>query len=270
MSFQQFLLENKIIAFKFSNHLFDLGSITKKAANSTALLSSTELPPTVKQQNSFAIAVVDNFYLNIGSLHGENSIHMLNRIIIQTSNNEELISDVNECLKNLCNDVVSVIDNVHHALTTLLDNIQDTTTSTDKSNRIMNYEPYKDNPYDQILLAYSLVKHAFYQNNIFTKLINHQIHMHLQLLAGFVASFLKNTNRPLSKITFLPPINQDPSSLSTSELCIKSAKEALVDFGFQQEAVVVADEKIYSQCVKVNVSFVLINKQGNYTMLFSI
>ena len=184
-------------------------------------------------------------------MHGENSIHILNRIIVQTPNYEELVSDVNQCLTHLCCQVAAAVENVP-LNTALCDHVQNATTSTDKLNAVTNYKPFKDNSYKQILLAYSLMKYVFDQNNGLTKTINSQIKINLPLLSGFLASFLEIVNRPLSKITFLPPLNQDPSSFSTSKICIESMKKALVDSGFQQEVVIVADEKIYSQCIKVN------------------
>ena len=48
--------------------------------------------------------------MNIGTLHDENSIHILNRIIIQTPMNDELKFDVKECLNDLCCSVVHAVD----------------------------------------------------------------------------------------------------------------------------------------------------------------
>ncbi|CAF3913624.1 unnamed protein product [Rotaria sp. Silwood1] len=257
------LLGNEIFHHVRSSHLLNIMNrfghtcsyetmvrLQKKAADAIASLSPTALPPSVKQEHSFAIAIVDNFDLNIGTLHGENSIHILNRIIIQTPNPEELLCDVNQCLVDLCSRVAAAIENTDHDATHS-DHVQDTTRSTAQIINKMEYKPYKDNSYDAILLSYSLMKYAFDQSNDLTKIIDSHMQINLPLLSGFLASFIENMQRPLSKITFLPPINQDPSSLSASKLCMASIKTALIDSGFQKEVVIVADEKIYSQCIKV-------------------
>ncbi len=46
--------------------------------------------------------------------------------------------------------------------------------------------------------------------------------------------------------------NQDLSSVTTSQLYLQSINIYLIDSGFQKEAIVVVDEKIYSNCMKVN------------------
>ena len=52
-------------------------------------------------------------------------------------------------------------------------------------------------------------------------------------------------------VTFLTPINEDPSAESTAETCLWTTKELCLDTEFQEEAVLVVDEKIYRSCVKV-------------------
>ena len=99
------------------------------------------------------------------------------------------------------------------------------------------------------------MKLFFNTNNFFEKLIDDKNKVFLPLLSGFFATYLPNLRRPLSKITFLPPINQDPTSLTTSQICLRSAKTSLIDSRFQKEAVIVVDEKIYSNCMKVCSSY---------------
>ena len=84
-----------------------------------------------------------------------------------------------------------------------------------------------------------------------------RIHFSVPLLSGFFATYLPSQQRPLHTVAFLTPINDDPSAESTAEACLRSTKELLVDTGYQQEAVVVVDEKIYRSCVKVSWSFLL-------------
>jgi hypothetical protein len=191
--------------------------------------------------------------MNIGTLHGENSIHILNRIIIQTLVNDELKFDVRECLNDLCASIASTLDdpNVNLLLNSNTTNSTTITTSS-TTNKNQPYVPYQDNSYRHILLAYGLMKHVYDTNNIFEKIVDNQVQTNIPLLAGFFATYIQNVHRPLSKITFLPPINQNPSSLTTSQLCLQSTKTSLIDSGYQKEAVVVVDEKIYSNCIKVN------------------
>jgi hypothetical protein len=56
-------------------------------------------------------------------------------------------------------------------------------------------------------------------------------------------------------VSFLTPINDDPSSESTAEACLLSTVETLLSSEHQHEAVVVVDEKIYRSCVKVSENY---------------
>ena len=114
--------------------------LQKKVANAVSSLSSTELPPAVGEEKSFAVAVIDNFDLNIGTLHGENSIHILNRIIIQTPNREQIITDVTQCLDDLCNLAAADVQDIH-LNNILIDRIQNTATETDKMLVIVTFQP---------------------------------------------------------------------------------------------------------------------------------
>jgi hypothetical protein len=194
--------------------------------------------------------------MNVGTLHGENSIHMLNRIIIQTPINNELQFDVHKCLNGLCDSVVSALDdpNFNLLLTSNITNSTTTTTSSTTNNNQL-YVPYEDQSYRDMLLAYALMKHAYDTNGILEKVVDSQAQINLPLLAGFFATYAQNMHRSLSKITFLPPINQNPSSLTTSQLCLQATKSSLIDSDYQNEAVLVVDEKIYSYCIKVNLFY---------------
>ena len=48
--------------------------------------------------HNFIVKVADNFDINPDRLHGENSIHLLNQIIVSTPENDELPVVVSECL----------------------------------------------------------------------------------------------------------------------------------------------------------------------------
>ena len=78
-----------------------------------------------------------------------------------------------------------------------------------------------------------------------------RVRFSLPLLSGFFATYLPSHPRPLHTVAFLTPINEDPSAESTAETCLRATKELCLDTRYQEEAVVVVDEKIYRSCVKV-------------------
>ena len=184
-------------------------------------MSSTELPPTIKEEKTFALTVVDNFDLNIGTFHGDNSIHILNRKIIQTPNYKQIIIDVIQYLEDTCNLVAADVQSIH-LNAAFIDRMQSAARATDKMIGEATYQPFTDNAYNDILLVYSLMKRAFAQSDVFTKIINNRTTTHIPLLSSLLAIFIKVTPHILSKITFLLPINQDSSTLSTSKLCIEA------------------------------------------------
>jgi hypothetical protein len=226
--------------------------LNKNVANEVSTLSTADLPASVKQDYSFSIIVADNFDMNVGTLHGENSIHILNRIIVQTPLNDELQFDINDCLNHICSTVESIIDKSNFDLR-LNGNITNSVPNTpsfitDKNEPDVRFE---DNSYREILFVYTLMKNIFDTNNTFRKIIDSKIQRNIPLLSGFFATYIPHVYRPLSKITFLPPLNQDPSSLATSQLCLQSTSASLIQSGIQKEAIVVVDEKIYKNCIKV-------------------
>ncbi len=222
-------------------------------ADEVSKLSASDLPLTVQQQHDFAITVADNFDMNIGTLRGENSIHILNRIIIQTPVNDELNLDLRECLNDLCASVVAALEDSNLVLLVNSNTTNSTITPTSNTPSSPSfYVHFENNSYRDMLSAYALMKRVFDTNNIFEKFIDNQIEINVPLLSGFFSIYLPNVHRPLSKITFLPPINENPSYLSTSESCLRLTKASLIDSGFEREAVVVVDEKIYSNCMKVH------------------
>ncbi|CAF4132064.1 unnamed protein product [Adineta steineri] len=51
----------------------------------------------------FAVKVVDSFYMNKENLHGQNSIHILNQVIIKTPENDEILQVSNATLNDIIN-----------------------------------------------------------------------------------------------------------------------------------------------------------------------
>ena len=111
------------------------------------------------------------------------------------------------------------------------------TTAVNVSYPLFTHESFKD-----ILFGYGLAKLSA---NIFGD-------RPLPLLSGFFATYLPSKQRPLHTVSFLTPINDDPSSESAAKACLSSTKEMLLDSNYQCEAILVVDEKIYRSCVKVN------------------
>ncbi|CAF0968968.1 unnamed protein product [Didymodactylos carnosus] len=141
--------------------------------------------------------------MNIGSFHGENSIHILNRIIIQTPANDEVSFNVNQCVTDLCQRIVaerSVNSIFDPTILPVIPSDLTTTTATSTATSTLN----------------------------------------LPLLSGFCTVYLPHIDRPLAKITFMPPINEDPNALSTSQSCLQAIKASFIDSNYQEEAVVVA------------------------------
>ncbi|CAF1392249.1 unnamed protein product, partial [Didymodactylos carnosus] len=206
--------------------------------------SSSQLPPSAQRQQNFIVVVVDNFDQNKESLHGENSIHIANRIMVQTSENNELLSDVGDCINQLCTDVLMLNTN-----NTII-SIPTAPPSTATFRYSQSYQPYVDQSYTSVLLAYGITKLAYDNKNNLNKLIDLSEQYCLPLLSGYCARYLQHTKRPIHSVSFCTPINNDPSSLETAEMCLTSTKLSLLDSKFQKEVVLVADEKIYRMCIK--------------------
>lgn len=199
--------------------------------------------------------------MNVGTLHGENSIHILNRILIQSSVDDELRFQVNECLQNICSKVAMEFDRPN---ADLMINIGESNSSSDLIPSLPTTMAeksifYTDQSFDPILLGYGIMKRVCDDNRRFENFIHLPIRRNLPLLSGFFASFLPNERRPLSTITYLSPLNQNPSSFETSQDCLKATKESLISTGYQNEAIVVVDEKIYRNCAKVSNPIALVS-----------
>ncbi|CAF1137322.1 unnamed protein product [Didymodactylos carnosus] len=218
----------------------------QEAADIVANSPSSSLPSNTQQQQQFIVKVADNFDLNKDSLHGENSIHILNQILVQTSENDELFIDVSKCLNQLCDNIVN-LDSRNSTTSFLIPSTKTTTSSARK--QYAPYEPFVDDSYKTILLAYGVSKLACDHSSNLTTVFSGPKHV-LPLLAGFCATYLQHVQRPLHTVSFCIPINADPTSLPTAELCLRTTKSSILDSNYQQEAVVVVDEKIYRNCIK--------------------
>lgn len=69
-----------------------------------------------------------------------------------------------------------------------------------------------------------------------------------------MALHLPYINRSRHKVTFMPPINEDPNKLETAEACMIEMKKMLIDNGLQNDAILVVDERIFRLCVQVCIS----------------
>ncbi|CAF0764722.1 unnamed protein product [Didymodactylos carnosus] len=161
--------------FKSSKKWLKISSqtITRLHKQSAAQVSSSScLPKTVQHHLGFGIKVADNFDLNKETIHGKNSIHIMNQIIIQTAENDEVVCSVRECLDELSNTAsdrleLSVISDA--SMTTsgaLINSAMATTTNSLIMNNYLSYEPFVDESFKLVLVAYGLMKYVFNNNNL--------------------------------------------------------------------------------------------------------
>jgi hypothetical protein len=104
------------------------------------------------------------------------------------------------------------------------------------------------------LLAYGLTKYTNDNTRSSSHFLSPLLTVRVPLMSGFFATYLPSEPRPLHSVSFLTPINEDPSSESTAEKCLEDTKELFVDSNYQKEGILVVDEKIYRSCLKVNFS----------------
>ncbi|CAF2191690.1 unnamed protein product [Rotaria magnacalcarata] len=187
--------------------------------------------------NGFLIKVIDNFDMNKETLHGENSLHMLNQIIVQTIENDESYITANEVI----NDIIDCIS-----------------TSTPPSlvveaikppKQLFKYKSCFDLSLKFSLLGYSLVKcfDLFDTNGniVLSKPI------HFPILSGFFATYLNNRIRPIHTGRYCCPIKENPNDVTTIEASLRETKTNILELNRQQTAVVVVDEKLFHICTKV-------------------
>ncbi|CAF1012305.1 unnamed protein product [Didymodactylos carnosus] len=114
--------------------------------------------------------------------------------------------------------------------------------------------PFKNHIFDIPLFAYALLKYYCSSRN-----------REMPLLTGFFATHLKATPRPPHIISFCPPINEDPSSRACAKICLEMTKCSILDNQIQKETVNIADEKIYSNCIKIKDNY---NGKDPFSNLF--
>ncbi|CAF0950439.1 unnamed protein product, partial [Didymodactylos carnosus] len=220
-----------------------------------------QLPKTV-HPNCFGVKVADNFDLNKETVHGENSIHIMNQIIIQNPENIDIsLEDTNQQIIVLDDEEEQdqndsgFVDDIQSfsCVTQINPQFRPICTSTprkavidrrsfDQSNTY-KYKAFVDNSLTLKLFAYGLSKHLC--NDVLKS------NTRLPLLAGYFATHLEHdTTKPLHIISFCTPIDLDPSSQQAADTCLKSTKTQFLDTNFQKEAVIVVDEKIYRNCIK--------------------
>ncbi|CAF4252684.1 unnamed protein product, partial [Rotaria sp. Silwood2] len=104
-----------------------------------------------------------------------------------------------------------------------------------------------DNPSESEALSYNVdqatCESAVIQNEKETS-------MNKIRIAGFMAIHLPHTIKPRHKVTFMSPLNEDPNKLETAELCMTDMKKKLMESGFQKDAILVVDEKIFRLCME--------------------
>ncbi|CAF1280596.1 unnamed protein product [Didymodactylos carnosus] len=216
------------------------------AEKSKAAFSSLSIINRQRNQqyrHDFAVIVADNFDMNKETVHGENSLHILNQIIVQTPENDEILFIVTELLTEITDQISQTVQLLAQSLASEAVSPVISQLPTIHS----NYDPFIDTSLDMKLLGYSISKYFEQQ----MKTSDPSSPTNLPLLSGFFASFLHFDKRPVHSITFCTPINDNPSLISAAESCLRSTKAELLDKNYQKEAIIVVDEKIYKNCTKV-------------------
>ncbi|CAF3163412.1 unnamed protein product [Rotaria sp. Silwood2] len=185
----------------------------------------------------FLIKVIDNFDMNKETLHGENSLHMLNQIIVQTIENDEAYITANEVI----NDIIDCIS-----------------TSTPPSlvveaikppKQLFEYKSCFDLSLKFSLLGYCLVKCFDLFDTNGNLVLSKPIHF--PILSGFFATYLNNRSRPIHTVKYCCPIKENPNDVTTIEASLRETKTNILELNHQQTAVVVVDEKLFHICTKV-------------------
>ncbi len=115
-----------------------------------------------------------------------------------------------------------------------------------------SYEPFTDSSFDSCLLAYCLAKYFAYIRSKGARSSARSIVF--PLLSGFFATYLTTHRRPTHSILFCTPLKESPNDIATTETCLCDMKTAILKSRYQEEAVLVVDEKLYQNCLKVCIS----------------
>ncbi|CAF1383505.1 unnamed protein product [Rotaria sp. Silwood1] len=74
--------------------------------------------------HNFVVKVADNFDINPDRLHGNNSIHILNQIIISTPENNELPAMITDCVNDLLDKIMNSIISTPHRIDVVFDEVE--------------------------------------------------------------------------------------------------------------------------------------------------
>jgi hypothetical protein len=89
------------------------------------------------------------------------------------------------------------------------------------------------------LLAYGLIKFANDTTRTSFNYLSPLVPVSIPLMSGFFATYLNTQQRPLHYVSFMSPINEDPSSQSTAKKCLEETKKAFVDSKYHKKGVLV-------------------------------
>ncbi|CAF3390230.1 unnamed protein product, partial [Rotaria sp. Silwood2] len=165
--------------------------------------------------HNFVVKVADNFDLNPDRLHGNNSIHILNQIIISTPENNELPIVIAECLDDIVHRII--------ALVSIIDATPITTCPSFSDKMFINQA------LDLPMLAYCLIKFANDTTRVSFNYLSPLIPRLVPILSGFFATYLNFETRPLHLVSFMTPITDDPSSESAAKKCLEETKQLFID-----------------------------------------
>ncbi|CAF3483178.1 unnamed protein product [Rotaria sp. Silwood2] len=196
--------------------------------------------------HDFAVKVADNFDLNPDTLYGNNSIHILNQIIVSTSENDEIPTIVAHILDDVLDEIVKSSGSVSF-------NAPQTIITISIDNSSFSYKMFTDTSLFLPLFAYALIKYSNDSTRIQNNCFSYIPPVLIPLMSGFFATYLPSELHPPHTVSYLTPINKDPSSELTAEICLDDTKSLLIDSQHQKEGILVVDEKIYRQCLKVRI-----------------
>ncbi|CAF2962509.1 unnamed protein product, partial [Rotaria sp. Silwood2] len=124
-----------------------------------------------------------------------------------------------------------------------------TTIISSKESIHCHYGSYLDSSFDSSLFAYCLSKCYPLLNE--NGILNLSKVIRFPILSGFFSTHLTLAMRSFHSLTFCTPIKQNPNDIATTENCLSETKTLLLESNYQKEAVLVVDEKLYHNCIKV-------------------
>ncbi|CAF3933472.1 unnamed protein product [Rotaria sp. Silwood2] len=193
--------------------------------------------------HNFVVKVADNFDINPDRLHGNNSIHIMNQIIVSTPENDEIPIVVTDCLNN-------ILDEIASTYTSTIVSSQHSTTAVQINDHIYFCKMFVNHCLQLPLFAYGLIKFVNDTSRVCLNYFSPLIPASIPMFSGFFATYMNAEKRPIHIVSFMNPINDDPNSQATAKKCMEETKEFFIDSKYQKEGVVVVDEKIYRSCMK--------------------